>query len=151
MFEDLRVISDAIALANRGKREESMKRLEGHEFGPESKPLALIQKARLLEESDTEQCSQVYRDALEKYPNDPAVHLRAGVFVFKRGDTERARQLLLRSWNRSKTPEAGYYLGAINRSEARPEHALSFFTQTAVIEGDEGYWRNRAVKEARLG
>lgn len=149
-FDDVRVMSEAAVLANQGNAEEAVRNLDKHQFDSELAVFAVIQKARILEEVDVDGAWQTYNGALEEYPNNAAVSLRAGVYVYKRGDTEKAKQLLMRSWSNSATPEAGYYLGTINGAQGSEGEALKFFIQTAVLEGDGGYWRKRAETEARL-
>lgn len=147
LSNDARVMAQALLLERKRKPEEALRILESHEFGSRLEALATVQRAHILEELDVERCFQTYQSAIERYPNDAVVLLRAGVFVFKRGDVQKAKGLLIKSWNACATPEAGYYLGSINKAEGRNDEALEFFIQTAVMEGDEGYWKQRAVKE----
>lgn len=144
-------MAQAILLERKGETEEALRKLESHQFGPRFEPLALMQKAHILEELAVDRCAQTYESAVQKYPNNAVVLLRAGVFALQRGDIEKAKGLLARSWNACATPEAGYYLGSINQGEGRRDEALEFFIQITVMEGDEGYWKKRVETEARLG
>ena len=147
LTDEARVMAQAVHLERKGEPEHALRLLESHEFGTQFDALAMMLKARILERLSIEQCAQTYQGAVEKYPGDAVVLLRVGVFVLRRGDTEKAKELLARSWNACPTPEAGYYLGSIKQAEGRTHEALEFFIQTDVMEGDEGYWKKRVETE----
>ena len=146
-FNDVRVLSEAIIFAGRGEPEKAVKMLSEHEFGSGVDVLALILKARILEELSVEEAWRIYSEALKKYPEHAALNLSAGVFAYKRGDIERAVQLLMHSWSINPLPEASYYLGIINWNRSHREKAIEFFVHTIALEGEQGRWRSYAEAE----
>ena len=145
--EEIKELVEIAMLANQGQPRDALAKLARLQFGSPLDLVALLIKARLLEELDIEECWRTYTDALERFPNHAAVPLRAAVLSYKRGDLARAHQLLMRSWQLGPVPETAYYVGLINRVQGNEERALEFFLQTIAMEGDGGYWRQQAEQE----
>lgn len=144
---ETRLLAEVATFASRGNLREALAKLDQREPGPRLELTAMLMRAQILERLDTEECWRTYTSALEKFPDDAAIPLRAGVFTYKRGDLIRAQQLLMKSWQRSPSAEAGYYLARITKVQSQQQSALEYLVQTVALEGEDGYWRKQAEQE----
>lgn len=144
---DAAILARVFMLAKQGKSNEAIAQLDDRVFDSPLEIVALMLKARILEELDVEKCWNSYQSALRKYPDHPFLNLRAGIFTYRRGDLVRAKELLTRCWQKATTPEAGYYLGKIYSHQAESNLAMEYFIQTVALEGEEGYWRESAIAD----
>jgi tetratricopeptide (TPR) repeat protein len=142
--EDARRIGGAAALARQHKYNEALQLLDAKTFGAELERSSLLIKAQIMELALMESWP-VYEIALKKYPDDPAVNLRAGVSKYWRGSG--AELLLRRSWRAAPMPETAYYLGRIYFQLGRSRLASEFFAQCIALEQTRGTWR-QAAEEA---
>jgi len=137
----------AVVLLSEGKRSEALAELAACNPDPPLDVAAWLMQASLLGRTEVEKCWALYSRALKEYPQHPVVNLRAGVFAYERGDMERAKNLLERSWLSGPNAEAGVYLGRLHAARGDYERACTLLAQAACLEREGGHWREAALRE----
>jgi len=139
---------DASELARVGKSNEALLILEQAKIGAELKPISLLLKAQILDRAN-ESCWSVYERAMNEFPHNSLILLRAGAYTMRRGDLDLAERLLLESWELNMNPETSYLLGRIFQSTFKREKALRYFGYTILLSPAGESWRAMALEKRK--